>query len=1560
MKESLLKRNKSNRLFVFFYFIIFSLSVNAQQWLDVTDNYIKNSNYDTEEAAFWEGTTLSFVNPKQNAEHYSKTYDTYQDLSGLLPGKYRLSLNAFYRMGEAVDDYEMYKSGNYLESQHAKLYAYSSNNYYEVGILPISSGAVDQSLGGAATAVGAPQGWWGARNGPYVPNNMEAAYFWFEAGYYKNNLECEVGSDGVLRIGIKKDYTINADWTCIDTWKLEYYGVQNKVKEITLSNTDLTISENESFLLSYEIVPSDATNRKVTWSSSAPGIVTVDENGLVTAIKTGTVTITAKANDGSGITASCIVTVKGASGATDNNIIINEIMAANVDVYRDPSTNFGSWVELYNPTSQGVKLGGLYVSDDPSNLKKNRLVDDYGVLPANGYAILNFDHYEAFTKLSNRQINDKLDCDGGTIIISDGTNILAQQDYPAAIGRVSYARTLDGGDTWGNTGNPSPGKSNSAAGGFAVEQLPAPVVDKPGCIFTNSISVQVQIPDGTILRYTTNGTAPTLTNGTVSENGSFYVSNTTCYRFRFFKDGYLPSKVVTCSYIRSTNEPFPVISVVTDPNNISGSADYGLFMKGKYGRVGNDPNSGVCNWNMDWDRPVNFEYITTNNECVVSQECDFSMCGGWSRAWTPHSFKLKATKTYDLQNSFDYQFFDEKPYLKHKTLQIRNGGNDTGSRIKDAAIQQIAARSGLYVDYQCWQPVHVYINGKNHGVINMREPNNKHYAYANYGIDTDQMEQFEISPDSGYVQMEGTGEYFRQLCDLAKNASDASTYESIKKLVDIDEYINYMAVELYCGCNDWPQNNVKGFRDANDGKFHFVLFDTDFALNESSPLSRFKNCQYYTFNSLQGYNYAEGRSIQGIRYNNKEIEFVTLFLNMLKNEEFKKQFIDTYCLVGGSVYTPERVKAIVNEMADYLQTGGYVNPWGTANDIMNKFSSNRQSSMISHLQSYFNLSSSAKQNVTLSSDTDGAQILVNGIVVPTGKFSGALFGPVTYTAKAPAGYEFVGWTGDVGSGVTSTVFDFGTSWQYADTDITSTTWKSESKGFTKTGKSPIGYGKSGLNSTVSANKLAYYFGKSFTIADTPSSTDRFTLNYSIDDGMIVYVNGKEVARYNMSSGSVGYNTASSTYANGNPDSGSMEISASYFKKGTNYIAVEVHNHQTSSTDIYWDAQLTRTVQSKGSSNYLSTEPEYMVNKAGTFNLTACYEPIDDSKLVKKGTTPIKINEVSPANSSAVNDYFKKNDWIELYNTTNESVDVAGMYLSDNADKPQKYQIPHGIINTVIEPHGYLVIWADKLDDLTQLHASFKLDNADEKKVILTSEDGSWSDCLTYTAVAYGTQSVGLYPDGSNNVYVMNNSTIGSQNTIDSYVEFYSTYAPVFDPIYYTITFNDYDGSVISSSKVEEGTAISIPSTAERTGYTFAEWTPAVSEIANADATYTATYSVNSYKLIYMVDSEEYSTIEMEYGADIEPMAFPVKDGCEFSGWDNVPSTMPAEDVVVSGMFIEVIPDGIDFTSMVVDQEYYTVSGRCVGKERNRLSTGIYIVKYKLSDSRIIAKKIVVK
>ena len=1353
-----------------------ALACHAQEWIDVTDAYVINPRFDNDDRTTgWMGTQYGAANPVQNAEFYEKNYNTFQQISGLTPGKYRLSLDAFYRMGSASNDYSLFTSGDYVNYQHAKLYAYSPEfGNFEVSIVPASSAALDSSLGGGVSGVGSG-GWWGG-GAPYIPNNMEAAHYWFEAGYYDNSVECEVGSDGVLEIGIYKETVLSADWTCLDNWKLEYYGKVVDVASVSLSETAVTLNRSEVFDLVATVLPSNATYRQVDWTSSDTSVATVDEKGAVTAVGKGTCYITATSRRNSSKKAQCKVTVVE-NAATAEHIVINEIMAANVDVYMDPSFNYGSWVELYNPTSTGVVLGGLYISDDPANLKKHRLIDSYGALPAHGYALLNFDHYEVWTLPSYRQIDDDLDCDGGTIIISDGENILAQQDYPQAISRTSYARTTDGGDTWGVTGNPSPGSSNEANGGFATTQLAAPVVDKDAQLFTGTMQVCVNIPEGATLKYTTDGTTPTLTNGEVSETGLFTVYNSSVYRFRLFQDGYLPSTVITRTYIYNTdNYPFPIISVVTDLNNLY-STEYGLFMSGPNGRLGNGPSNDYTkhNWNMDWDRPVSFEYINAEGECIVSQECNFAMCGGWSRSWTPHSFKLKANKVYDLKNFFDAQLFDKKPYIKNKTLQIRNGGNDTSCRIKDPAIQMVVAASGINVDYQEWQPVHVFINGSHYAVLNMREPNNKHFAYANYGIDTDEMDQFEMSPDSGYVQMEGTDEAFNRLVELSANAADEEAYAEIGQLLDLDEYINYMAIELYIGGTDWPQNNVKGFRDRNNGKFRFVLFDLDFAGNTSSPFDTFFGKENYTFDMLRGYDYSIETSVEGTRrYRN--IAFVTLFKNLLQNDDFRKKFIDTYCIVGGSVFQPKYVSSIVNAAADKLAQGGYVDPYWSSNSIVNQFSSSYNGTLINQLLncSHMQLSGKKRQQVSISANTAGAKITYNDIELPYTEFNGYLLSPVTLKASAPAGYRFAGWASQTTT-QQKTIFEAGTEWSFYDQgSLDDVAWTNSTYSVSRwnTGYAPIGYGKNEATTTAS-NLSCYYFRKQFTLSSAPQADDVFTLDFTVDDGAIVYVNGKEAGRYNMPSGSVSYSTLATSYAPGNPDTGSMTLSASLFKKGTNVIAVEVHNNQTSSSDILWDASLSLASTSTSDGDYVSTDAEYTLPATGTQTLTAVFEPASEEEMIAEGITPVRVNEVSAANSMYVNDYFKKNDWIELYNTTDTDIDLAGMYITDNTDKPEKYQVPADdvTLNTIIPAYGYKVVWCDKLDNKGgDIHANFKL-AAEGGKVMIKTD--TYSDTLRYDA-HIGTQSYGRYPDGAKDTYFMNHPTIGKANLLTSVDTLYIT------------------------------------------------------------------------------------------------------------------------------------------------------------------------------------------
>ena len=878
------------------------------------------------------------------------------------------------------------------------------------------------------------------------------------------------------------------------------------------------------------------------------------------------------------IAATSFTHIKAGSGQ-ESALVINEVMPSNIDMFLDPSMNYGSWIELYNGTDQDINLAGFFLTDNVSGSERYSLGTDSRIVKAGKYLTLWFGHKDDYCP---QQIEYSLDCDGGVISLLDATgDTVSTVTYPQMPARISWARITDGGNEWGYTGHPTPGSTNDGCE-FASDQISAPAVSVDSKLFTQQFEFNVTIPDGATLYYTLNGSVPTPDNSNVKiSNGSHTVSATQIFRFRLYKTGMLPSPVTTRSFIKTSNKyGVPVVSIVTDNDGLY-TSQYGMWAKGPNGKTGNGQYD-KCNWNRDWDRSVNIEIFNTNGEVILSQEAEITPSGRYSRAYDPHPFKIKAKKKFGYNNYFAFTPFSDKPYNKYQSLKFRSGGNNYTTRLKDAALQQIAIRSGVDIDCQSYQPVHHYINGVYKGIINIREPNNKDYAYSNYGYDEDDVDCFKLDHNNGgggFTLTEGSREGWDEWLQLSKTAAQEESYKRICEIVDIDEFANYMALEFYLANEDWPRNNIKAFRRSTDGRFRFVVFDLDQAfgsVNQATDIDPFTS-----FDSQEYYPEGGYKSVM-----------VTLFHDMLKNDSFRKKFIDSFCIMASSVYTPERTRTIVNELsirATKEMAFKNESPKNDANLITSTINNDYRYKRITQLVdwSYSNLKNTTMVSRIIKTDLPQAVLTLNGQVIPTGKLVGYVFLPAKVKATAPNGYSFKGWKDSNG-------------------------------------------------------------------------------------------------------------------------------------------------------------------------NILSTDYEYDL-KGGSIAAIASF--VADSSSER----PVRINEVSASNDVFINESYKKHDWIELYNTTSQIIDVSGMYLSDNLKQPFKYAIPEG---TSIPANGYLVIWCDK-EDGSQLHASFKLGNNDDNAVVLTASDKSWADTLIYKSHK-GFQSVGLYPDGSSTSYVMNRPSIGRTNNHSYY------------------------------------------------------------------------------------------------------------------------------------------------------------------------------------------------
>ena len=143
------------------------------------------------------------------------------------------------------------------------------------------------------------------------------------------------------------------------------------------------------------------------------------------------------------------------------------------------------------------------------------------------------------------------------------------------------------------------------------------------------------------------------------------------------------------------------------------------------------------------------------------------------------------------------------------------------------------------------------------------------------------------------------------------------------------------------------------------------------------------------------------------------------------------------------------------------------------------------------------------------------------------------------------------------------------------------------------------------------------------------------------------------------------------------------------------------------------------------------------------------------------------------------------------------------------------------------------------------------------------------------------------------------------------------------PIVATLTYI-VDGEIYKTYEVNCGSEITPEAEPTKEGYTFSGWSEIPETMPDHDVTVTGSFIPNDYVLIYIVDGQEYKTYTVACGTAITPEEAPTKEGYTFSGWSEMPETMPAGNVIVMGTFtinqykLTFIIDGEEYISYEID------------------------------------------
>ncbi|HCZ24804.1 MAG TPA: hypothetical protein DHV05_08200, partial [Acholeplasmataceae bacterium] len=479
------------------------------------------------------------------------------------------------------------------------------------------------------------------------------------------------------------------------------------------------------------------------------------------------------------------------------------------------------------------------------------------------------------------------------------------------------------------------------------------------------------------------------------------------------------SDVITHTYFVSPDMfekyTFPIVALSTDNHHLF---DYetGIHVSGIHfdqtpenpnnNRTGNYYESGDV-----WEKPVFVEYFLTSGLRVMAQQAGIRIHGGLSRQYPIKSYRLYARSEYDAQNEFNFPFFEDQDIDSFKRLILRNGGQGYQyTFFGDAFLHQLL--KPLTLDFQDSRPVIVFINGEYFGIRNLRERLDTNYLEEHYDIKEEQVTL--LKGHAFYDDGSKAGQLHYQRMYAYANTNDLSkpnAFHQMERWMDMDNFIDYMAVQIYVGNTDWPQNNILYWRKnvtfnpnapyGHDGRWRWMINDLDASFGVSFGATK---PEINSFEKLTGDSWKTAR----------------LFVNLLQNEKFKSRFTYRFLELSNTIFDKDRVVGELDrmillyepEMMEHINRFGYpvtYQTWLSYVERMREFALQRRSYSVSDLETYINISS--KVNVSIMFDDEKGEVEINGLSLSQSHYDQEVYQEILSELKAIPieGYHVEGW-----------------------------------------------------------------------------------------------------------------------------------------------------------------------------------------------------------------------------------------------------------------------------------------------------------------------------------------------------------------------------------------------------------------------------------------------------------------------------------------------------------------------------------------------------------------------
>ena len=553
------------------------------------------------------------------------------------------------------------------------------------------------------------------------------------------------------------------------------------------------------------------------------------------------------------------------------NLVISEFLASNSDGLLDQDGDASDWIEIHNTGEVAVPLAGYHLTDDATQLTQWTFPEVS--IPANGYLVVFASSKNLTPTNGELHTNFKLGASGEFLaLVSPALEVVSgyQPSFPAQEEDISYGLGPDG-VTLGFFITPTPGSANTtgASGRVADTEFS---MDRG--IYSAPFSVAITTETvGAQIRYTTDGSTPTATHGSIY-SVPITISQTTSLRAAAFKSGLFPTNVDTQTYLfpsdvrtqyANGNAPAgwpsaPVNGQVydygMDPDitsrysaqemedaltaipSVMFTTDVANLTDATTGIYSNADESGI-----EWERAAHIEIIGGDLSVPVSSPCGLRIRGGASRAASnpKHAFRVFFRSEYG-NGTLNYPLFgtegvDEFDKIDFRTAQNYSWSKD-GNTAQNTFLRDVLGRDlqgAIGQPYTRSRYYHLYLNGVYWGLYMSQERSEANWGASYLGGNDDDYDTIKATGryetdryDTEATDGDLNGAWY-DLWALVKaqlaNPSTTRYYQmqglnaagqrdpSLPVLLDVDNLIDYMLLIGFTGAYD---NSLSSFVGASN------------------------------------------------------------------------------------------------------------------------------------------------------------------------------------------------------------------------------------------------------------------------------------------------------------------------------------------------------------------------------------------------------------------------------------------------------------------------------------------------------------------------------------------------------------------------------------------------------------------------------------------------------------------------------------------------------------------------------------------------------------------------